>query len=598
MSNFTAITRQPVGDPAGSAAPQVYRNLVEAFEMAWRIHPGLLTQAWYRLAGRAVSMRIVGRRLAEAMDAPLRHLRCTSSIPAPAALRIDLWDEAETGVSCAGCDPHADPAANGQILSSEDGRFVVHARPRTRTGLDRRESHLVGWAAGAARLTLYELGRPLHAQLLLWLSDRRVQPVHAGLVALEEGGVLLGGPGGSGKTTVALSCLQAGLRYLADDYVGLEESRQGSFVGHSLYVSTHVEPGHLRRFPSLLPHAVSGHLPGELKSLVLLPRVFPDRYADHAPIRAIALPIVTGQPRTSWRLASIVETLLRLAPSSLFMLPHVEAGWGFQVLSALAEQVPAFWLELGTDLPEIPSRVLLQGVTSMAPLVTCIVPVFNGERYLGEALDSILGQTHRAIEIIVVDDGSSDGSAALVARYGDRVRYLYQDNAGPAAAMNRGVQERNGEYVGFLAADDLWVPDKLARQLERFRARPELDLSVAHILNFWIPELAEEARRFAQNRLARPIPGYSAITLLARSRVFEQVGLFRPELQHGNDLDWFLRAGEAGAVLELMPDVLALRRLHHSNRSRHLADNSRDTFLGIIKGSLDRRRARPPAEEP
>jgi GT2 family glycosyltransferase len=163
--------------------------------------------------------------------------------------------------------------------------------------------------------------------------------------------------------------------------------------------------------------------------------------------------------------------------------------------------------------------------------------------------------------------------------------------------MNRGLQERTGEFVGFLAADDLWTGDKLAQQLNRFASRPDLDVSVGHIQNFWIPELAEEARQFAGTRLAQPIPGYSAITVLARSRVFDQIGVFRPELQHGNDLDWFLRATEAGVTVELMREVLALRRLHHSNRSRALADNSRDTFLRIIKASLDRKRSQnlPPS---
>ena len=126
-------------------------------------------------------------------------------------------------------------------------------------------------------------------------------------------------------------------------------------------------------------------------------------------------------------------------------------------------------------------------------LISCIVAVYNGERYLGEAIDSILAQTYRPSEIIIVDDGSTDGTAAVVARYGQQVRYVWQPNSGPAAARNLGLDVMQGEFVAFLDADDLWHPEKLAQQMARFRARPELDYCVAHAQNFWVPELQGEA---------------------------------------------------------------------------------------------------------
>jgi glycosyltransferase involved in cell wall biosynthesis len=225
-----------------------------------------------------------------------------------------------------------------------------------------------------------------------------------------------------------------------------------------------------------------------------------------------------------------------------------------------------------------------------SPLVSCIVPVFNGEKYIAETLDSILAQTHRPLEVIVIDDGSTDGTAAIVMSYGDRVRYSYQKNAGPAAAYNSALGLVQGSYVAFLGADDLWHREKTARQLARFTARPELDYCVTHLQNFWIPELQEEADRLKDHRLARPMPGYTSATLLARRRLFDEIGAFDATLQHGHDLDWFLRAAEHGAKMELLPDVLMYRRMHHTNRSRELADNSRSTYLRILKASLDRRR--------
>jgi len=224
------------------------------------------------------------------------------------------------------------------------------------------------------------------------------------------------------------------------------------------------------------------------------------------------------------------------------------------------------------------------------PLISCIVRVFNGELYLAEALDSILAQTYRPLEVIVVDDGSTDGTAKLAGSYGEQVCYLWQSNAGPATACNLGLRAARGDFMAFLDADDVWHVDKLTRQLERFQSRPELDLSVTHIQNFWVPELVEEAEKFRHHRIAEPLPGYSTVTLLARRNLFETVGHFNPTLQHSSDSDWFLRAAKYGAVTELLPDVLVYRRLHRTNRSRILAAANRDEYLELVRSAIERAR--------
>jgi glycosyltransferase involved in cell wall biosynthesis len=223
-------------------------------------------------------------------------------------------------------------------------------------------------------------------------------------------------------------------------------------------------------------------------------------------------------------------------------------------------------------------------------LISCIVPVFNGELYIAEALESILSQTYRPLQIIVADDGSSDGTAAVVARYGTQVHYLSQSNSGAAAARNLGLSASLGDFVAFLDADDLWHAEKLERQMACFVARPELDGCVTYIQNFWIPELAEEAQRYRNHPLSRPVPGYHSETLLARRLIFETVGPFNPELRHADKTEWFLRAGEKGAVIELLPDILVYRRFHEGNASRSLGDAIREEYLRLLKATLDSRR--------
>jgi len=227
---------------------------------------------------------------------------------------------------------------------------------------------------------------------------------------------------------------------------------------------------------------------------------------------------------------------------------------------------------------------------SSLPLITCIIPVFNGERFLQEALDNAFKQSYPFLEVIVVDDGSTDRTQAIARAYGDKVHYLWQTNSGPWMARNCGIKAAKGEFVAFLDADDLWHEEKLSRQMARFQERPELDVSVCMIQNFWVSELIEEERKFQNDRLSKPIPGYVCPGLLSRRSQFENVGLFNKDLRHAAATDWFLRANRKGTVVELLPEVLVYRRLHQLNRSRIHASNSQDEYLNILQAHIKERR--------
>jgi glycosyltransferase involved in cell wall biosynthesis len=201
-------------------------------------------------------------------------------------------------------------------------------------------------------------------------------------------------------------------------------------------------------------------------------------------------------------------------------------------------------------------------------LVTCIVPARDTARYLPAALDSILAQTHRPIEIVLIDDGSIDDTAAIGRRYGASVTVVSQAAAGPAAARNRGVGLARNAFVAFLDADDLWHPEKLARQLAVFHARPELAYCLTHTQNFWEPHLQVEAEYFRDQPRGQQLPAYCSGTLLARRAVFDTVGLFNPALRFTDQVDWFLRAIDLGIPMEMLPDVLTYRRIHGKNLHR------------------------------
>ena len=217
--------------------------------------------------------------------------------------------------------------------------------------------------------------------------------------------------------------------------------------------------------------------------------------------------------------------------------------------------------------------------------VSCIVPVYNGETFLAEALDSIIAQSEPPFEIIVVDDGSTDGTPEVIRRYGERIRYERQDNAGPAAARNTGLGLANGELIAFLDADDLWHAEKLARQSARFIARPELGISLTRGHNFWIPELAHE-----EERLRGSLTGAVSIgSLVARRTLFDKIGFFDAAARHKDVIGWLIRASHDGAVVEILPDVLIFRRIHHTNMSRNRGGEDANELLALAKILVDSR---------
>jgi glycosyltransferase involved in cell wall biosynthesis len=229
-------------------------------------------------------------------------------------------------------------------------------------------------------------------------------------------------------------------------------------------------------------------------------------------------------------------------------------------------------------------------IEGSVPLITCIIPVFNGGRFLKEALDNIFEQSYRPLEVIVVDDGSTDNTKAVATSYGEKVQYLWQPNTGPWVARNLGISAANGDFVAFQDADDLWHSEKLARHMAHFQKQPKLDVSVCMIQNFWTSELHEEENKFRDDRRSKPIPGYTCPGMLVRRSQFEIVGLFDKNLRHAAATDWFLRAKRKGTIVELLPDTLVFRRLHQLNRSRIHASNSQNEYLKILQTHIKERR--------
>lgn len=222
--------------------------------------------------------------------------------------------------------------------------------------------------------------------------------------------------------------------------------------------------------------------------------------------------------------------------------------------------------------------------------VSVVIPVYNGQRYLAQAIRSVVAQSHQPLEIVVVDDGSTDSTADVAKKFPE-VRYFYQENAGQAAARNRGVKEAKGALLAFLDADDLWPVRKLAGQVEALRVNPSLDVVFGHARQFVEPTSEAggiQSATYMQEPQRAQLPG----AMLIRRAAFEQVGGYATEWRVGEVVDWYARAIECGLLMEMLPQVVLLRRIHGENLTV-CESNSPAEYLAIVAAALHRRRSCP-----
>jgi glycosyltransferase involved in cell wall biosynthesis len=219
--------------------------------------------------------------------------------------------------------------------------------------------------------------------------------------------------------------------------------------------------------------------------------------------------------------------------------------------------------------------------------VSVIIPVYNGERFLAEAIESVRAQRYEPLEIIVVDDGSTDGTAEVVGRVREQVRFISQANRGPAAARNRGIEISSGDAIAFLDVDDLWAERTLRRHAGYLSANPSVDIVQGLIQQVRLDPSRENVADPTAPDCSEPYAFISLASAMYRRSVFETVGLLNESLRHNEDTDWFIRAWEKNVSKVVLDHVALLYRKHEGNRD-HRKDLVHFGMLHVLKRHLDR----------
>ena len=231
---------------------------------------------------------------------------------------------------------------------------------------------------------------------------------------------------------------------------------------------------------------------------------------------------------------------------------------------------------------------------STAARVSVVIPVFNGERYLASAIASVRAQTHPAAEVIVVNDGSTDGSleaARAAAREWPLLQVISQPNGGPSAARNTGTARATGDFITFLDCDDEMLPDRIGAQLAYLDEHSEADL----IMGTELVDVHDGVEEPDWLQLHRPgVPDPYMLSMMVRRAAFDRVGPFDPDRRLAEDVNWLFRARAAGVAIAVVKKPFLRRRIHGANLTTGtMLDDMREAMLQIARRLVEAKRDGP-----
>lgn len=226
--------------------------------------------------------------------------------------------------------------------------------------------------------------------------------------------------------------------------------------------------------------------------------------------------------------------------------------------------------------------------TMKGPLVSVIIPVYNGAKYIAEAMESVRAQNYDLLEIIVVDDGSTDDTPSIVRSFED-IRYIHQANQGVAGARNTGIENSRGELIAFLDADDYWAANKLNIQVGCMLKHPRIGYTLGRQRNF-LESGTSRPFWLREEHLLEEHTGFLP-TLLIRRQIFDKVGLFNTNFRISEDVEWFSRVKDAGIPMMVVPEVVLYRRIHDANLS-YQSKAGNPQLLRALRTSVRRKSAK------
>lgn len=588
--------------PARSEEEQVrfFNQCLEAYKKA--ADKSDLKSYTYDIAGTMVCIQFAGEALIKTMTRALEHLRVKK--PTKADCTILAWDSQSTGVEMVPppCKKsHFTDRGDIWGFNSKRIKTAFHWSEFSVNVMDVKTKTAVYWVNSAGQFPYWVQSSPFRTIFHWWMEENNAQLLHAAAVGTEDGAVLITGKGGVGKSTSALACLNAGMDYYADDYLIVKKDPIP--IVYSLYSTGKMNRSDQDRFPALRNFASDLINEEQEKDVFYFYPSLQNQIKKSSPVKAILEPKINHRKSTTYSNISYWHIQRALSFTTMSQLPGV-GSHTHDFINDLCTKIPCYKIEPGTNMKEVPTSIgnFIKNPHSFVsrekvfkkeelPLVTVIIPVYNGEKFIENAIQNVINQRYPALEIIVVNDGSTDKTEEAVNSLQVDIRCFKQDNMGPSSARNWGIKDASGEYIAFLDVDDMWPENNLHLLVEELEKSPETDIIRGH---------AQLYRKNTNNEveyLGDPKESFKYYigAGLYRKSVFEKVGLFDRNLLYGEDTDWYYRAMENRISVKWMDEITLFVQRHGKNMTEGkniLELNKLKTFKKV----LDRDRQRYPDE--
>ena len=331
-----------------------FDQAITSYDQA-RASCGKVTCRRYLIAGATIEFRFASSILSETFAPPLAHLEIEQD--GDPSLVVLFWDQESTNVAM----PHrpwdaSEYFTHGEVPSFNDGERYFHydGRNGAVTIANRTRGIAIYWLRSVGDLSVWEIAAPMRSLLNWWASERGFFQVHAGAVGNPEGGALLVGRAGAGKSHTALACLGSKLSYLSDDSCLVGDTATPTVS--AVYCSAKVYERDLHKFPLLRPYKEQALRTLDDKLVFFLQKIVPEQLLPGFPLRVVLMPRVTGDHGTRLSAASPAQALLALAPENVLRWPTVGRE-AFKRLAAVVRRTPRFYLDVGTDLKQIPDAL-------------------------------------------------------------------------------------------------------------------------------------------------------------------------------------------------------------------------------------------------
>jgi len=556
-----------------------------------------IIRKFYEIADTKICICFAGPAMIPYLTPALEHL-AVSEIAHP-DMTINVWDSESTRVKMPPppCE-WADFTDRGDIwgFNSKRIKTAFHWSEFSVNVMDMNTNTAVYWVKTPKSFPYWVYSSPFRTIFHWWMEKNGCQLLHAAAVGNEDGAVLITGKGGVGKSTTALSCLNAGLNYLADDYLIVRKDPEPKVF--SLYSTAKLNVEDRHKFPELIKFAADPVKKDQEKDVLFLYPGLKNRIVNEMPLKAVLTPeIITGKtskitPVSFWPVQRAMSF------TTMSQLPGV-GSHTHEYISEFTEKLPCYKISLGNDLRQIPELIASflsdpkrfdkrdddNGKSNNKPLISVIMPVYNGEKFIKEAIDNILGQNYPALEIIVVDDGSTDNTKNIIDKLPVDIRYFPQTNDGPASARNKGIRDASGKYILFLDVDDLWPENNIHLLLNEIEKDKNLEVVRGYA------QLMKTDEKGKMEFIGNPrdsFPDYIGAGIYRRE-VFEKVGLYDPAMKFGEDADWFNRARELNIPMKRLDAVTLYVRRHGGNMTEGKSLLELNA-LKVFKKALDRQR--------